>query len=133
MEREEGGNAARLSLFVLLSLCSRPRAGLAAVYEKDKDSKLRIDSRSLSQQDARMGSHVYIIVGYVFGIPISLFWKPHRMIRLFFVLNPTSTNLTLLHVKPVNVAAGRVSSLRLSLIIALPESVNFKRGELAVS
>ena len=55
------------------------------------------------------------------------------MTRFFFVLNPTSTNLTLLHVKPVNAAASRVSSLRLSLIIALPESVNFKRDELAVS
>ena len=80
-----------------------------------------------------MGSHIYIIVGYVFGISVSLFWKPHPMIRLFFVLNPTSTNLTSLHVKPVNAAASRVSSLCLSVIIALPESVSFKRGELAVS
>ena len=66
----------------------------------------------------------------VFGMPVSLFWEV-LMIRLFFVLNPT--NLTLLHVKPVNAAARRASSLRLNLIITLAESVSFKRGEVAVS
>ena len=43
-----------------------------------------------------------------------------------------SNDPTLLHVKPVDAAASRASSLRLSLIVRLAESVSFKRGELAV-
>ena len=83
-------------------------------------------------RDARMGFH---IVGYVFGIPVSLFWslEPHLMIRFLYVLNPTSTNPKQLYVKPVNAAASRASSLHLSLIIALAESVRSKSGKLAVS
>ena len=57
----------------------------------------------------------------------------HLVIRFLFVLNLTSINPKQLHVKPVNAAASRASSLRLSLIIMLAESVSFKRGELAVS
>ena len=41
------------------------------------------------------------------------------MIRFLFVVYSTSTNLTLLHVKPVNATSSRASSLRLSLIIIL--------------
>ena len=43
--------------------------------------------------------------------------KLQLLIRFLFLLNPTSTNPTLLHVKPVNAAASRASSLRLNLII----------------
>ena len=59
--------------------------------------------------------------------------EPHLIIRFLFVLNPTSTNPKQLHVRPVNAAASRASSLRLSLTITLAESVRFKRGELAVN
>ena len=47
--------------------------------------------------------------------------------QVIFVFYPT-----LFHVKPVNAAASRSSSLRLSLIITLAESVSFRRVELAV-
>ena len=80
-----------------------------------------------------MGFHI-CIVGYVFGMPVShCSGELHLMIRFLFVLNPTPTNPTLLHVKPVNAAASRASSFRLNLIITLAESVSFKRGDLAVS
>ena len=79
-----------------------------------------------------MGFHI-CIVGCVFGIPASLFWEAPPNDQVPFVLNPTSTNPKLLHVKPVNAAASRASSLRLNLIITLAESASFKRGELAVS
>ena len=55
------------------------------------------------------------------------------MNSFIFVLNPTSTNPRQLHLKPVNAAASRALSLRLSQIVTLAESVSFKRGELAVS
>ena len=53
--------------------------------------------------------------------------------HVIFILNPTSTNLKLPHVKPVKASASRALSLHLSLDVALAESVSFKRGELAVS
>ena len=71
-------------------------------------------------------------MGYVFGIPVLLFGEAPPNDRIIFVLNSTSTNPTLLHVKPVNAAASRASSLHLNLIIMLAESVSFRRGELAV-
>ena len=55
------------------------------------------------------------------------------MIGFFFVINPMSTNPKQHHVKPVKAAASRASSLRLSLMITLAQSVSFKRGELAGS
>ena len=58
-----------------------------------------------------MGFHIFI-VGYVFGIPLSLFREapPNSGYFLFSLTNPT-----LLHVKPVNAAASRASSSRLKL------------------
>ena len=54
----------------------------------------------------------------MFGIPVLLpFWEASPNDQVIFVLNPTSTNPTLLHVKPVNAGASRASSLRLNLII----------------
>ena len=41
--------------------------------EKDNTPNCVWISRSLSAQDARMGFHL-CIVGYVFGIPLSLLW-----------------------------------------------------------
>ena len=79
-----------------------------------------------------MGFHI-CNVGYVFGIPVLLFWEAPPNDHIVFVLNSTSTNPTLLRVKPVNAAASRVSSSRLNLIITLAKSVSFKRGELAVN
>ena len=49
--------------------------------EKDKTPNYGYISRLLSGQDARMGFHI-CIVGYVLGIPVSLFWEA-LMIRLF--------------------------------------------------
>ena len=43
--------------------------------------------------------------------------EPSLRARSLFALNPTSTNPKKLRVKPVNAAASRASSLRLSLII----------------
>ena len=79
-----------------------------------------------------MGFHI-CNVGYVFGIPVLLFWEAPPNDQVLFVLNSTSNKPTLLRVKPVNTAASRVSSSRLNLIITLAESVSFKRGELAVN
>ena len=45
--------------------------------------------------------------------------EPHLMIRLFFTLNSTSTKPKQLHVRPVNAAVSRASSLRLRLIITV--------------
>ena len=53
--------------------------------------------------------------------------------HVIFILNLTSTNSKLLHVKPAKASASRALSLHLSLDIAPAESVSFKRGELAVS
>ena len=73
-----------------------------------------------------MGFHI-CIVGYVFGIPLSLFWEAPP--KSFFF---ASTNPTLLHVKPVSAATSRASSSRLKLIITLAKRMSFRRGELAV-
>ena len=75
-----------------------------------------------------MGFHIFI-VGYVFGIPLSLFREapPNSGYFLFSLSNPA-----LFHVKPVNAAASRALSSRLKLVITLAESVNSRRGELAV-
>ena len=99
--------------------------------EKDKTPSYGQMSRSLSRQDARIGFHI-CNVGYVFGMPVLLFGEAPPNDRIIFVLNSTSTNPTLLYIKPVNAAASRSSSLRLNLIITLAESVSFRRGELAV-
>ena len=56
-------------------------------------------------------------MGNVFGIPVVLFEEDPPNYQVILVLNSISTNTTLLHVKPVNVAASRASSLRLNLII----------------
>ena len=45
--------------------------------------------------------------------------EPHLRIRLFFTLNSTSTKSKQLHVRPVNAAVIRASSLRLRLIITV--------------
>ena len=75
--------------------------------EKDKTPYCGYISRSLSQQDASVGFHI-CIVGYVFKIPVSLFWKPHLMIRLFLSSTQDSTNNPkLIHIKPVNAAASK--------------------------
>ena len=100
-----------------------------------KRLKLQIADRLVDlchQQDARMNFHI-CIVRYVFGMPALLLLRAPTYDQVIFVLNPIFTNPTLLHVKPVNAAASRASSLRLSLMITLAESVTFKRGELAVS
>ena len=81
-----------------------------------------------------MGFHICIVV-YVFGIPVLLLFReapPYD--QDIFVLHSKLYQLsTLLHVNPVNAAASRSSSLHLSFIITLTESVSFKRGELVVS
>ena len=53
----------------------------------------------------------------MFGLPVLLFWEAPPNGQVIFVLNSTSANPTLLHVKPINAAASRVSSSRLNLII----------------
>ena len=79
-----------------------------------------------------MGFHI-CIVGYLFKIPVLLFWELHLMISFLFILIPISTNPTLLYVKPINAAASRASSSHLGFIITLAQSVSFTRGELGVS
>ena len=54
--------------------------------EKDKTPNCGQISRSLSGQDARMGLHI-CIVGYVFGIPVLLFWEAPPNDQVIFVLN----------------------------------------------
>ena len=43
-------------------------------------------------------------IGYVFGIPVLLFWEVLPNDQVILVLNSTSTNPTLVHVMPVNAA-----------------------------
>ena len=101
-----------------------------------KRIRLQIADRSVDRCQDRMLGWVSILFAFC-GVRVRdasiTIGKLHLMIRFVFVLNSTSTNPTLLHVKPVNAAASRASSLRLSLIITLAESVSFKHGELTVS
>ena len=63
-----------------------------------------------------MGFHI-CNVGYMFGLPVLLFWEAPPNGQVIFVLNSTSTNPILLHLKHVNAAASRASSSRLNLLI----------------
>ena len=63
--------------------------------------------RWLSIQDARMGFHI-CIVAHLLGIPVLPLCEARLMIMFFLSSLPY-----IAHVKPVNAAASRASSLRL--------------------
>ena len=115
--------------------CTKSPGLVCICIEKDKTPSHGWNSRSLPPNGmlGRVFTFICICGIRVRDTSITALNNTHLMIRLFFVLNPTPTNPKLLHVKPVNAAASRASSLRLSLIITLAESVSFKPGELAVN
>ena len=102
----------------LLLLVEIPNLALGD-REKLKSVRLQIADRSVDRcQDRMLGwVSIFALWDTCSGCQFHCSGKLHLIIRILSVLNPTSTNPTLLHVKPVNAAASRASSSRLNLFL----------------
>ena len=91
-------------------------SGVSSSEQKQPLTRIRLQIADPSvdrcnQWDTRMVFRI-CIVGYVFGVPVSLLLRAPSMICYFCPQPKCSTKPTLLHVNPVNAPASRASPLR---------------------